>query len=385
MSEPKTKTIQINPDLFSLSSKNTTRKQSKKPPKQPSSGPIQVKNPTTRNKSNATMKRNLLKMFRNHYDEKYKEKNIQAKKEVQAERTAAKQPPVVALPIEPKSDFESSFEYLKQVSNTSEPMKVNVKPTKPTLVQAHPKPMAPRPMPIQNHTLKHHTPITNNTPIKPNLPLPPVFNSSTLPVPNPNDPPMILKAPVHQVPQYGCLKNGSLPTYRTWKHSTQRNHPKIPNIPKPNPSSLVQTNIPSEKYNEHMEKQLEQMSLLNQRKERNRVNIHKHKVPKQKRIRRRTFHVGKSKQHPRISVLVSNRTIRNNTNLHLSKLKITPIHEVKTFLLKHGFIKVGSNTPTDVLRQMYESASLICGEVKNRNPDNLLYNYFNQTLTENEY
>ena len=134
-----------------------------------------------------------------------------------------------------------------------------------------------------------------------------------------------------------------------------------------------------------MEKQLEEMSLLNQRKERNGPKLFKHRIPKQKRIRRRTFHVGKSKQHPRISVLVSNRTIRNNTNLHLSKLKNTPMHEVKTFLLKHGFIKVGSNTPTDVLRQMYESASLICGEVKNRNPDNLLYNYFNESMTENEY
>jgi hypothetical protein len=376
MSEPKTKTIQINPDLFSLSSKNTTRKQTKKSPKEKAIGPIKIKNPTTRNKSNATMKRNLLKMFRNHYDEKYKQGNVQAKKDVQSERQPVKSPTPV-LPIEPKSDFESSFEYLKQVSSVPEPKKIDVKPT---LIQAHPKPMAPK---LQNHTLKQHTPLTNNPPIQMNLP--PVFNTSTLPLPNPIEPPMILKPPTHMVPQYGCMKNGDLPTYRSWKHSTQRNNPKISNIPKPNASSLVQASIPSEKYNKHMEKQLEEMSLLNQRKERNGPKLFKHRIPKQKRIRRRTFHVGKSKQHPRISVLVSNRTIRNNTNLHLSKLKNTPMHEVKTFLLKHGFIKVGSNTPTDVLRQMYESASLICGEVKNRNPDNLLYNYFNESMTENEY
>ena len=53
------------------------------------------------------------------------------------------------------------------------------------------------------------------------------------------------------------------------------------------------------------------------------------------------------------------------------------------YLLKQGFIKVGTTTPIDVLRQMYESASMVCGEVKNHNPENLLYNYFNQSL-ENE-
>jgi len=28
---------------------------------------------------------------------------------------------------------------------------------------------------------------------------------------------------------------------------------------------------------------------------------------------------------------------------------------------------------------MYETVSLICGEVENHNPDNLLYNYFHDT------
>ena len=45
--------------------------------------------------------------------------------------------------------------------------------------------------------------------------------------------------------------------------------------------------------------------------------------------------------------------------------------------MKRGFIKVGSTAPNDVLRKMYESATLICGEIQNHNPDNLLYNFMN--------
>jgi hypothetical protein len=62
--------------------------------------------------------------------------------------------------------------------------------------------------------------------------------------------------------------------------------------------------------------------------------------------------------------------------LKKQELKNIPIAEVRKYLLKHGFIKVGTNSPNDVLREMYENAKLICGEIKNHNPENLLYNYF---------
>jgi hypothetical protein len=57
-------------------------------------------------------------------------------------------------------------------------------------------------------------------------------------------------------------------------------------------------------------------------------------------------------------------------------LKQTPIKDVKQFLLNKGFIKVGSVAPNDVLRKMYESVSLICGDVQNHNNEILLHNYF---------
>jgi hypothetical protein len=78
---------------------------------------------------------------------------------------------------------------------------------------------------------------------------------------------------------------------------------------------------------------------------------------------------------PKVSVLVSNKTIRNNISTKTQLIKQVPILEIRRYLIKHGFIRVGSTTPNDVLRKMYESAMLICGEIQNHNPDNLLYNF----------
>ena len=355
MSEPKTKTIQINPALFSISSAKSTRKNRK--PSDPKGPPIKVKNPSTKNKNTSTLKRNLLKMFRNHYDEKYKEQDVQAHRDVLEKKTL--------IHVAPKTDFEDSLEYLNRLS-VNHGTKIE---TAPIIQQTFIKPQL-------NHTMKNYNTIP--IPYDNRVNLPPTYIMNNQPPMGNN---MILKPPQHQVPQYGCLKNGNLPTFKTWKHSTQRNNMTHPNIPRPSAESIVQQNIPAAQFDKHMQKQLEEFSLRDQRQKINaglQKDKQKPKQNKQRRICRRTFHVGKSKQHPRISVLVSNRTIRNNTNLKLSKLKNTPLPEVRKYLLKNGFIKTGSNTPTDVLRQMFESASLICGEVKNRNPENLLYNYFNE-------
>jgi hypothetical protein len=108
-------------------------------------------------------------------------------------------------------------------------------------------------------------------------------------------------------------------------------------------------------------------------------NKNKIKYLKQKKIFKRTYRVGRSKVAPRIGVLVSNRTIRNRISTQSQLLKQTPIQEVRKFLIKKGFIKIGSNSPNNVLRKMYESVSLVCGEVENHNPDTLLFNFLNDS------
>ena len=196
-------------------------------------------------------------------------------------------------------------------------------------------------------------------------------------MPNETEPPIYLN-PISTglslpPPKYGCLKNGNLPTYRSWVNQTRKAISHPPSL----------TNE-QQQYEKKLEDNIKELSRIQQKKKietlqcTNIMNNKKHyKIPKQKRIIRRTYYVGRSKVYPKISVLVANKTIRANTQLKTQNLKQIPLTEVKNYLLKHGFIKIGTNCPNDVLREMYENVQMICGEVKNHNPENLLYNYFN--------
>ena len=176
-----------------------------------------------------------------------------------------------------------------------------------------------------------------------------------------------------------------MPTYRNWVTQKARNPiNNQTNYTMVNPSSrlnpgqvLAQGQGPRQEPTE-LDKKIKEMSRISQFEKQNQreKNIPKYRFPKQKKTIRRTYCIGKSRIHPKVSVLVSNKSIRANTTLKKQELKNIPIAEVRKYLLKHGFIKVGTNSPNDVLREMYENAKLICGEIKNHNPENLLYNYF---------
>ena len=101
------------------------------------------------------------------------------------------------------------------------------------------------------------------------------------------------------------------------------------------------------------------------------------KIMRQRRTSRRTFKVGKSKTHPKVGVLISNRTIRKTVSTQALHLKQTPIAEVKRYLVKHGLIRVGTASPDYMLRKLYESVQMVPGEIHNHNVDNLLYNFMN--------
>ena len=203
---------------------------------------------------------------------------------------------------------------------------------------------------------------------------------------------------INSTPKYGCLKNGSLPTYRNYLNKTQNNRPTIhvgsnmplnSNIPNvvnnitPSQQSPVSVyekneNTPSSIIETKINDGMRRMSELSQRNDiLNKLSNNKPKKLKRKKTLRRTYKVGRSSVAPKIGVLVSNKTLRNRISTKKQLLKQTPIQDVKKYLIKHGLIRIGSVTPNDVLRKMYESLSLVCGEVHNHNPDTLLYNYIN--------
>jgi hypothetical protein len=218
-------------------------------------------------------------------------------------------------------------------------------------------------------------------------------------------------------PPHGCMKyGGTKPTYRNWM--TQKNHPI--NASTANPlsnniqsykTSIFSGGVPSsaegrseatnksigsnikssppatidewrKKHNGWAANQDSLRKELQIKKEKHRLkkmdankNQKRFRQYKRRKIYKRTYKVGRHKTHPRVGVLVSNRTIRNHITTQSQLLKQTPIQEVKKFLIKKGLIKVGSLAPNEVLRKMYETVSMVCGDVQNHNSENMLYNY----------
>ena len=353
------KTIQINPDLFKIS-KSTTRK--KAAPK------IELKS-AVKTQKQKTLRKNVLKMIREKQQEAYRELFDKKKPSKPPDKT--------------KDDFSSSFDSsLEFFSSLSQ------KPNG-TLKQ-YPEP-APVIEPILSGSVPVHSPIPfipTPTPslIAPNIP--PLTNLIDVeePIEIPQTP--IVLAPT---PKFGCLKNGALPTYRTYTRKSYNGG--TPPTTTVNTSFMTNSNpihtdnpfdvplLSSGGLGKITPKFIEQSQKFDK--------IHEGKVKpiskaerkirykKRKKIFKRTYRIGRSKKEPVVGVLVSNKTIRNRISTEAQLLKQTPIQEVRRFLIKKGFIKVGTNAPNDVLRKMYETVSLVCGEIQNHNPDNLLYNFMN--------
>jgi hypothetical protein len=351
------RTIKFNPDFLNYSNNKTRKK--REPGETSAGGEIKVKTPRPKKRDDTLRKRSILKMIRAHQQEKYNKMFDESEKK--RETKLATQ-----MDTGFNSEFEESKKYLDRL------MEENKNKER-----------------IHNSTLKQYSSVPNSV----------LYNNSTFDSILSSAQPSIVHSinnekletssiKVPEIPKYGCLKNGSLPTYRSWLNKTQRNSTPY-NTPPPqtfvrntieHAIPVAEPNLVQEapiRANENLLRSsavAQTMAKLHTIQNNERMM---NKKQRQKRTIRRTYKIGKSKVLPKISVLVSNRTIRNNISTKSQLLKQVPIQDVKKFLIKRGFIKVGSTAPNDVLRKMYETASLICGDVQNHNPENLLYNFVN--------
>ena len=92
-----------------------------------------------------------------------------------------------------------------------------------------------------------------------------------------------------------------------------------------------------------------------------------------KKVSRRVFKIGKSGGV--ISVLISSKGIREETTSKIQRMRLLHVNEIRRYLYQHGFIKIGSCAPDQLLRDLYHACIMMCGEINNHNPDNLLFNY----------
>lgn len=331
------KTISINPDAFRIKG-SLTRKRKKNLDTE--TAEIKVRTPVKKTLSNRS---SLLKFIRNHQEKNYNDlMNPNTK-------------PSLKEHVE-QSEFDETLQYLMDITKDVEKQEASNLP--------------------RNHTLKNTSNLPlNNTNIYPLTHQPISMNQTPFTPSNGNTP------KIHLVPpKYGCLKGGSLPTYRQYMHNetmkmTTPHRKEMPTqqIGENTPSRLLLEPI-VDSPEENLLKRFSKVSDIEKDKPISKVLVY----PTQKRTIRRTYKIGKSKIHPKVSVLVSNRTIRNNITTKTQLLKQTPIQDIKTFLIKRGLIKVGTIAPNDVLREMYESTTLLCGDIYNHNPETLLYNFFNE-------
>lgn len=343
--------VAIDPSMFKIPDKTRKRKE----PKPKIDKQIKVKN-NVKNQRSTTMKRKLLNFIR-------KKQELKTQQQEKSNTEPFYEPNVYVESFD--NDFQESLDYLDNLSKQNDIQQPTsyIDAQTPQLQNTH------------NKTFKSYnydeTPVTLDLPdslkdISQDMQIPTTHTTT-------NMPPVQLNTP-----QFGCLKNGKLPTYRTWKHNqTQKNYPSIDvNVKTPvisnQPSQIPENSVISQPSNngvyninpQRLHSVLESQKPL--------------KKPKHRRkIIRRKFTIGRSKIAPKVSVLVSNKTIRKNIYTNKTLLKQTPLQDVKKFLVKRGFIKIGSLAPPDILRQMYESVKTLCGDATNHNPENLLYNYFN--------
>ena len=86
------------------------------------------------------------------------------------------------------------------------------------------------------------------------------------------------------------------------------------------------------------------------------------------------YKLGKTPGGNVVGVLIKNSDTRRRVQEEHGVLRRESIVEIRKYLHAHGLIKVGSDAPPDVLRNIYESAKLT-GEISNTNKHVMLHNF----------
>jgi hypothetical protein len=231
-------------------------------------------------------------------------------------------------------------------------------------------------------------------------------------------------------PPWGCLKNGSKPTYRSWTRK-QREPMEQPTLKVLEPVrtsainerekklEMLKQKIKQQKQQEQMEQQMKENLLcqtatatlpLPIQQLTNESNIIIPGAPildasleqagafevepeefslddalmegPVKKITKKTtlkkYTLGKSKTQKKVGILLKNKATQNEILLAQKDLRRKPILDVRTHLQEHHLIRHGSSIPNDCARAIYESAYL-SGDVTNKNRDTILHNLMNES------
>ena len=202
---------------------------------------------------------------------------------------------------------------------------------------------------------------------------------------------------------YGCLVHGTKPTYRTYHRDLQK-HTHVDNnntahahktmkktfMDAPNPTSLNlnlnQENDPMIQERQRKLRELQERAMVNNASNdstmlANNENISRPHLKLKNKIQQtitKKYTLGRAPGSNVVGVLIKNNETRRQVQQDHGVLRREAIVEIRKYLHDHGLLKVGSDAPPDVLRNMYETAKLT-GEVNNVNKHVLLHNFIATT------
>jgi hypothetical protein len=388
------KKIDINPDLFNIGGSSKTRKKREKKEK---SSQIPLISPNV-------LKNKLLKRIKEH---KIKEtENLENNKkklpDTNVENISTK-PNLVDLGSY-TDEFNDSINYLQTLSKQKkidEQKELNEKKKKE----------------LEQRTVKNYQSLLSSSSMPHvNIDLPeelkePLISVNTSQFNFTTPSISLTQSPYKNDPPYGCLKNGSKPTYKNW-NKTQKNLV----VSNPNLSLEIGSSNTSERENRlnSLKNKIKEKKIIEQITTNNieivsplsnDINMIENKtstvesitsstplvfnnsninnqmdnneeINDKRSIKKticRKYTLGKSKNNNSVGILLKDRGTRKKVLTAHRELKKKSINDIKSYLRDHNLIKVGSNAPNDVVRKIYES-SMLAGEITNSNTDTLLHN-----------
>ena len=391
------KTIDINPDLFSVGKTRKKREKKEKPTNVPLISPNVLKN-------------KLLKRIKEHKIRETEGLENNKKKLSEPSNNSNSKPNLIDLE-EYTDEFNDSINYLQTLSKQkkdNEQKAINEANKLRLKAELERKTVKNYQSLLSNSNLVASPTVLSNTNLPHvNIDLPKELEEISVPIIiQPQDQPVILARPynIDNTVPYGCLKGGVKPSYKDWNR-TQKNmivtDPKLSVVinsnmtERENRLNKLKSKI-KEKNNIVGVENTTTLGSVTPKIENNAVNVTNNtnntnninnvsttpvitggqEMPNKqilKRTIRKKYTLGKTKNNRSVGILIKDRNTRKQVLTAQRELKKKSINDIKTYLKDHNLIKVGSNAPNDVIRKMYE-ASMLAGEITNSNSDTLLHN-----------
>lgn len=177
-------------------------------------------------------------------------------------------------------------------------------------------------------------------------------------------------------PKYGCLKNGSMPTYSQYMKTLKKKDDGkqiLPNITISQPNKNVFLERKEKLKNLIQSSQTSNHSLNTLHRD-SKTPLSKYKRYKVRKLYK-TFKIGKNMKNKSVGVLLKNNKTKKKVLQEMNVLRKVPIPKVKAFLREKNMLKYGSSVPDSIVRETFIN-SVLSGDITNKNMDVMVHNYF---------